>query len=314
MSNPSPVFILGSPRSGTTLFSLLLKQQPQLAIPYESHFIVPVAKKWGNVNDADFPGVRQEILDEIFSSPYVEDWHPAVNREQIDLQACDNLPSLIEAVFQAYAKNSSKERWGDKTPGYLTHADTLHQLFPNGKFIHLVRDGRDASLSLIKTDFGPNNFLSAIQHWQKNVTIARKMLAMLDTNQQMEIRYEDLVQTPEPILESVCHFLDLEYTPGMLENFSNNVASGVGDRVHTHHNNLLQPINSGSCQKWKQELGRADQHLAWKTAGHLLAELGYESGATCSLLSREIRRAFHRYQGSFGGRAKAAKPKKKRTE
>lgn len=293
---------------------MLLKQQPQLAIPYESHFIVPVAKKWGNVSASQFPGVRQEILDEILSSPYVQDWHPAIKPEQIDLQACDNLSSLIEAVFQAYAKNSSKERWGDKTPGYLTHADTIHQLFPDGKFIHLIRDGRDASLSLIKTDFGPNNFLSAIQHWQKNVTIARKMLAMLGQDQQMEIRYEDLVQDPQPILESVCSFLDLEFSPNMLQNFSDDVTNGVGDRVHTHHHNLLRPINSSSCQKWKQELGRADQHLAWKTAGHLLADLGYEPGATCSLLSRELRRAFHRYQGSFGSRSYTGKPRKKRRD
>ena len=64
---------------------MLLKQQSQLAIPYESHFIVPVAKKWGNVSAAHFPSVRQEILDEILSFPYVQDWHPAIKPEQIDL-------------------------------------------------------------------------------------------------------------------------------------------------------------------------------------------------------------------------------------
>ena len=295
-----PVFILGSPRSGTTLFTLMLKQQPQIAIPYESHFIVPVVKKWGGVTANDFPSVRQEILEEIFSSAYVRDWHPEISRQQVDLQKCNNLSTLIDAVFMAYATNSSKQRWGDKTPGYLTHADTLYHLFPHSKFVHLVRDGRDASLSLLKTHFRPDNFLSAIEHWQRNVTIARKMLAMLDSDQQMEIRYEDLVESPQSTLAAVCDFLDLEFQPDMLENFGENVESKVGNRVHSHHSNLLQPLNSASCGRWKQELGKADQHLAWKAAGKLLSELGYDRGESCSLVSREIRRTVHRCRSSFG--------------
>lgn len=300
MSALPPVFILGSPRSGTTLFSLMLKQQPQIAIPYESHFILPVVEKWGGITTSDFPSVRQEILDQIFSSTYVGDWQPEISRQQIDLEKCDNLSTLIDAVFMAFAVNSSKQRWGDKTPGYLTHADKLHHLFPDSKFVHLVRDGRDASLSLIKTRFGPNNFLSAIQHWERNVTIARKMLAMLDSDQQIEIRYEDLVDSPHSIMESVCQFLDLEFTPGMLEDFGKNLESNVGNRVHTHHSNLTQPINSASCGRWKHELGKADQHLAWKTAGRLLSELGYPRGKSCSLIPREIRRTVHRCRASFG--------------
>lgn len=300
MSTLSPIFILGSPRSGTTLFSLILKQNPEIAIPYESHFIVPVFDKWKSVDDADFPKVRATILKEIITSKYVADWHPEISIDQIDLHQCHDLGTLINEVFMTYAKNAEKQRWADKTPGYLTHADILHHLFPNSKFIHLVRDGRDVSLSLLKTHFGPNNFLTALQHWERKVAVARKMLAMLDPNQHIQIRYEDLIASPQVTMEQVSHFLDLEFHPEMLENFSQEAKARVGDRIHTHHSNLLQPLNASSCERWKRELGRADQHLAWNIAGTQLEQLGYDRGKHCPFIPREFRRALHRCKASYG--------------
>ena len=307
MSTPKPIFILGSPRSGTTLFSLMLKQQSEIAIPYESHFIVPIVNKWRETSSAQFASVRLQILQEILASRYVREWHPPINQKQIDLESCDNLATLIDNVFMTYAHNEKKQRWADKTPGYLTHADTLIHLFPNSKFIHLVRDGRDASLSLLRTHFGPNNFLSAIQNWDRNVRIARKMLAMLGSKQRMELRYEDLVSEPQINLKTVCDFLEIEFQPEMLENFREDVESRVGDRVHSHHSNLLQPLNASSCYRWKHELGKADQHIAWNVAGNLLTELGYEQGKRCSIASREIRRAIHRCRALLGSRSSTQK-------
>lgn len=299
MSTPSPIFILGSPRSGTTLFSLILKQNPELAIPYESHFIVPVFTKWRSISQADFPGVRATILEEIINSKYVADWHPKVLNDQIDLNQCHDLATLINQVFMAYAKNESKQRWADKTPGYLIHVDTLNHLFPTAKFIHLVRDGRDVSLSLLKTHFGPNNFLTALQHWERKITIARKMLAMLRPDRHIEIRYEDLIASPRVTMKQVSHFLELEFHPTMLEDFSQEAKDRVGDRIHTLHSNLLQPLNASSCERWKRELGKADQHLAWKIAGTQLEALGYDRGKRCSFIPREFRRAVHRCKASY---------------
>ena len=139
-----PVFIVGVARSGTTLLHLMLDAHSRLAIPYESHFIHEIYKKIDSFGDLTQKGNRIELVEQILSEPFVAHWDKPVRLEDIDLDACTSLGASVDQIFSAYARASGKDIWGDKTPS-LGDIDVLYELFPNGRFIHIIRDGRDVA-------------------------------------------------------------------------------------------------------------------------------------------------------------------------
>jgi Sulfotransferase family len=276
----NPFFEIGVARSGTTLLSLMLDAHPDLAIPYESHFIADLYKEKDiisgrliNIQD------RKNFLEETLRRPYVQRWDYTPTIDDIDLDNCCTLSSSINQVFAAYARHHKKGIWGDKTPSYITNIDALHHFFPDAKYIHLIRDGRDVALSLMEQWFGPNDFISALQFWKEHIVIGRKMLAMLPSHQVYELRLEDLVEQPETKLTEICDFLNLPYEIKMLESYQANAAKKVGaSRASGIHQNLSSNLSINNVTKWQNKLNPAKQALAWEIAGELLVELGYPSG------------------------------------
>ncbi len=275
-----PVFILGVARSGTTLFSLMLDGHSLLAIPYESHFIVPMARqsdRWGNLKNIEN---RKVLISEILKQPYLKKWDCPLTINDIDLENSNTLADCISAVFQSYAKKNGKKVWGDKTPSYISDIDVLYRLFPRARFIHIIRDGRDVALSLIRQWWGPNDFISAMKYWRENVFWARKMLKMLPENQTIELLFEDLVQNPEKTIREVIDFLGWEFETSMLSKYIETSPEKVGDRISQHHKHLTALPSKDQAMKWEKTLSPADQAIAFDIAGNLLTELGYHKGVT----------------------------------
>src|SRR5690242_19703103 len=116
----SPVFIIGVARSGTTLLSLMLDSHSRIAIPYESHFFVAYYEKYYGKTFGDREQ-RTAVVREILAEPTVRQWDLTVLPEDIDLEKCVNLGATIDQVFQAYARKSGKEMWGEKSPPYTQY-------------------------------------------------------------------------------------------------------------------------------------------------------------------------------------------------
>ena len=276
--NP-PVFEVGVGRSGTTILSLMLDAHPRIAIPYESHFFVEYYQNRDFINrKLKNSDSREEVIAGILSERYVTAWDYAPPLESIDLSKCTDLAGAIRAVYEAYADHHGKDIWGDKTPRYISHINVLNDLFPDAKFIHLIRDGRDVALSLMNQWFGPNDLISALQFWKERALIGDKMLSMLPADRVFTVKMEKLALHPEDTLRNLCKFLDIDFTPEMLTSFNKNAASKVGGRIGTHHTGLSGPLDIGNVTKWDKQLSAADQALAWEYAGSLLEKFGYPPG------------------------------------
>jgi Sulfotransferase family len=292
-----PILIIGMNRSGTTLLSLMLDSHSRIAIPYESHFFVPYYR---NRQGFDLTGNegRLELVSRILAEPYVQVWDQQLSPAEIDLSRCTGLAETINEIYSTYARRLGKDLWGDKTPAYISDIDVLNALFPAARFIHIVRDGRDVSLSILKQWWGANNFLSAMQHWTSTVTCARKMLAMLPQERWLEVRFEDLVSEPERELRRVTDFLGLKFQPAMLSAYRSNAAHKVGEAIKQHHVHLREQPSASQAFKWRQALGPADQAVAFEVAGPLLTELGYPPGVTSHPL-RILRKCYHRLREAY---------------
>jgi Sulfotransferase family len=262
----SAVVVLGVSRSGTTLLKSMLGAHSQLAIPSESYFIPQLWDRHGERPD------RVAILADLRRLERIAQW--GVDVEQLDLPAQPTFAQVIDAVYSAYANAQGKPRYGDKTPLYMQHLDLLARVFPEARYVHIVRDGRDAALSFLdmarKPRFnvsrprGLGDFAAA---WRREIVAARRFGR---EHPYLELRYEALVANPEARLLEVCSFLGLGYEPAMLEYHRATDLDITVDHV------LLERPPEQTARKWREQMADRDVELFEAIAGDVLSELGYE--------------------------------------
>ena len=266
------MIVLGVRRSGTTLLRVMLDRNPELAVPDESYFVPQLARRHRTpVDPAAF-------LDDLRRLPTLVDWGLSPASVQARLRPGMTTDDAIAAVFAAYAAERGKARWGDKTPLYMQHLDLLERLFPDARFVHLIRDGRDAALSFLSVQAGlmtegwghPRDAAGFACQWATEVASARELGARVGGQRYRELRYEALVADPEGELRAVCAFAGLEYDPAMLDYV------GQTDSARKAHQQRLNEPPRQNVRKWRTEMSESDRHAFEEVAGALLAELGYE--------------------------------------
>ena len=208
-------FILGRPRSGTTLLRTLFDAHPNVATPIECAFIMNMSQKYEKIKN----WTREDLLEfhsDVQKHIKFDTWNIDLEKMKNDLLLCEGentFQTVCKVVYYDYISLFPKEeiKWiGDKNPVYATYTPLMLRLFPDAKFIHLVRDPRDNIISLKNVDFeGPFTALLAYR-WQHS---ARKLYYIKKKypNQFYTIRYEDLVKAPEKYYHEMCDFLSLPY-------------------------------------------------------------------------------------------------------
>jgi Sulfotransferase family len=270
---PPPLILLGVSRSGTTLLRVILDRSPGVAIPDESFFVPLLARRHpGRVRVARF-------LDDLARIPTVAAW--GLSPEDVAPRLHEGMATgdAIVAIFEAYAEREGKPGWGDKTPMYMRHLDLLERLFPTARYVHLIRDGRDAAVSFLRMPEG--TFTRTWAHpesagqfaclWRLEVAGARELGRRAGPRRYQEARYEELVAAPEAVVRSICAFADVPFEPAMLE-----YAGAVDVSEKPHQQRLLEPPTPG-VRNWRRDFAREDVLAFEAVAGDLLAELGYET-------------------------------------
>jgi hypothetical protein len=264
----SAVVVLGVSRSGTTLLKAMLDAHSQLAIPSESYFLPQLWDRHGERPD------RDAFVEDLTRLERVREWGVDPEDVRARLTERPRFAEAVQSIYQLYAESRRKPRFGDKTPLYMQHLDVLERAFPDARYVHIVRDGRDAALSMIAMKRKPRFNLSRPRGlgdfaaaWRREVRAAQRFGG---THPYLELRYEDLVAEPESRLREVCAFLGLEYEPGMLEYHRRE-----DPLLYADHPRLAEPPVRDT-RSWRQELRLSDAALFEAIAGDLLAELGYD--------------------------------------
>lgn len=169
----------------------------------------------------------------------------------------------------------------------------IEALLPESRFIHVIRDGRDVSLSIADLWFGPHpgrKTAEEVAHWwATKVEEGRREGSKL--RNYMEVRYEDLVLQTEPTLHEVAAFLDLPWDPGMLD-YHRNAGQRISELDTAQqatdgrtlspetrqqiHALTARPPAAERVARWRTEMRAEDQQQFLSVAGGLLEELGYE--------------------------------------
>jgi hypothetical protein len=272
----APIFIVGCPRSGTTLLRNLLRSHPRLSFPRETHFIPQIYAAY--VDPANEREARR-LTDVLLQLRWVRRWKCDFDKSA--LAACRSYTGMIDELFQTWLRKEGKQRWGDKTPQNVLHMHTLAAIFPQARFIHVYRDGRDVARSLISSPFGPENWFTAASQWQSLVQAGRQAGAQLPEGMYTEVRYETLLNDLETTLRQVCEFLEEPFDPAIL------AQSVLPIEKRVHRIAALRPFSRGyngqsiivkdNVNKWKTNVTLKQRILFESVAGELLQELGYET-------------------------------------
>ena len=261
-------FVVGSARSGTTLVRMMLNAHSDIAVPPESRFVVEL---WHDQDEVEV-AVFLRALEAHKRWPAWETSIDAV-RAQLPDGARVSFPTAIESAYRAYARERGKSTWGDKTPRYVESIPLLARLFPDAKFVHQVRDGRNVALSYADVPFGPKNVGKAASLWARRVIAGIRDGRPLGPTRYKELRYEDLVTDAEKSVKSLCAFLDVGYDPGMLD-YTERARGDVLDRAARYNPNVTSKPMS-KVRSWEDDMPRIQVEAFEAVAGDLLDSLEY---------------------------------------
>lgn len=273
MSAP-PFFIVGNDRSGTTMLRIMLDRSPEVAVPPESMFLTDYAdvRAAGGLED---PARLRSFAREVWEHPKVLLWKlgPGPPEPPAGLDHAAAYRWAVEAPFAAYAARHSKPRWGDKTPHYVHHVDELLAVWPEARFVVLVRDGRDVALSVRDMPFGPNNAWAAASWWARGIR-AGEAAERRHPERVMSVRYEDIVAAPATALPRICAWVGVPYTEDLLALEKADRGAIVPDQ-RGWFPTLFTGVNASAVARWRREMRPSEQGVFAALAGDELAAWGY---------------------------------------
>ena len=281
MTKTNPVvFIVGCPRSGTTLLRRIVSAHPQIVITPEAHWIPVWFEQRRGLTPDGF--VTPELISELLAHNKFALF--GLGREALMSLVESDRPisyaSFVTRIFDLYGEAQGKRAVGNKTPDSVRRMSTLHALWPEARFVHLIRDGRDVALSLmnwpsVRTK-KPGTFptwkddpvSTAALWWELNVRRGREAGEILGPELYCELRYESLVAYTARECATLCEFLGLAYDEAMLNYHEAFKASAGSEVVHDR-----QPITPG-LRNWRAQMPANDVEQFEAAVGVLLDELG----------------------------------------
>lgn len=274
MEKAGPIFLIGASRSGTTMLRLMLNQHPLIRIPSEAWFIGDLIDKLpleGPLSPAHLEKAFQLTL----SHDRWKDWHCSDEKLRTTILSMENgtLSELIDRLFRNCSGMGVKPYWGEKSPRHSYYVHALNALFPNARFIHLVRDGRDVAASLLGRGWYEGSVRRCAMCWNGMVEAAMRA-EKFGPERYRQIHFEDLIQQPEEVMRDICQYLKVEYTPELLA-YHSAFEQEIEDREKGIHEKLERPPDVAEIGKWKR-LKFWQRLIIESIIGENLRRTGYE--------------------------------------
>ncbi len=267
-----PIFIGGCSRSGTTLLAAMLGAHPRcVAIP-EAQFLPQCL---GAVERGEVAPSERAVYGWIRRHRRFQRW--AFDPDPADLSAAED-GRAVEGVMRWLVGRWAEERgkpdaelWVDHTPSHLRWGATLRRLFPAGRFVHLVRDGRGVAASVMALPWGPGDPAAAARWWARSVADALALESHLE-GEVLRVRFEDLVGEPEAVLGRIAAHAGVAGDPAMLA--ADGFRPPPADRAQ--HRRVGRPPDASRADAWRTRLSAREVEIFDHVAGDLLSHLGYE--------------------------------------
>ena len=286
-------FIFGRPRSGTTLLTQLFNAHPNVRIAPEYPIMLFLYQRFKKVKNWDEATIRSFVDHAFYNSRF--------NNQRVDKLKIDkdfiisellkykeigSIQLFLKSInYYAYSVYYKEETLliGDKNPVYSIFANRFRKIFPEAKFICIIRDYRDNFISIRKLAEkevaveAPELSLQ-VGRWRYFVRLFLKCKRRFPDKYYI-LRYEDLVTEQESTFRSLCDFLGIAYDPSVFDFYKKKdetVKAYANPVWEKFHENLFKPINTGRMDTWRNVLSDKQVRLADQIAGNYADRLGYE--------------------------------------
>jgi hypothetical protein len=273
-------FLVGCPRSGTTLLQAMLFAHPEIYSFPETNFFLSLfgARDLLTMGTTPQGSVRKfrELVRSIMELLGVAEyrrraraWEPILLLPNFYMAArCNsislrhNVKTFVQIVDAASLK-AGRPIWVEKTPDHLFYVKRIQQYIPDAAFIHIIRNGRDTVASLVDAARkfpdvweGPTSPELAVRRWD---VALRESLQYRGDPQHYLVRYEELVSDPGKVLKGLCGFLGCDFDVKMVEDYSEKAVSIVRDPTHPLVSGPLGQILNTTDTKFRDLFSPAEQ-------------------------------------------------------
>lgn len=277
MKKSEPVFIVGVPRSGTTLLAAMLSAHSRLSCGTETRFFRFLSQvDAGQLTDPVYwPDSATDFLFNVklVDTPVPE--HYGFGKEQVRTflnERFASVPTILSSLTEQFMIREGKERWMEKSPEHLLFVRDIRRYFPQSPIIRIVRDPRDVALSLNKAPWAPSDFLDAILLWCKYDQASWEFFQ--EDQNTLTIHYETLLYSPEKELLKVCDFIGESFELTMLD--TSKSADNLITKKDSWHRIVDKPIDTSRIGVWKRELPEGSNRLGEALIGDRISAYGYE--------------------------------------
>jgi hypothetical protein len=290
MTAPSfaPIFIVGCPRSGTTLLQQMLDAHPEVAITPETHFMRLFWKyrdEYGNLKEDTH---YQRLLADLVARPEFAEMGlstPAFLEAAWQIER--RYAALFQLLLQQFAHQRNVAVVGEKTPSHVHYLADMQNFFPSARFVHIVRDPRAVVNSLQSVPWLKGSPSRIARFWRNHVRAARScpkpVKARLFT-----LYYEQLVREPQRVLQALCDFLQLPFNPAMLTYYQRSENS-VNVTREPWKVKAIQPLDQLSIERWRNDLSAAQVAEIEASAYFEMRYRGYQlENSTLPLLTAAL--------------------------
>lgn len=291
MTTLSPVFVVGTPRSGTTLTAKILGRHSDLFMPGETHYFDDIFARSKTLGSPSTTTGSRAIADRLmtlyarFNEPDDQlrvDQMMAIDELALDIrEQCSDYADVLSLFMQKQMAGTNKRRWGNNTPRDLFNLEAIAAFYPDARIIICVRDPRDflgsykgkwhntaaEEVTRLKKLYHPvvTSYL-----WKANMNIVHRAVNYFPADQIIVMKYEELVSNPQRTIQLLCDHINVDYQPSMIElSFSN---SSTGDTA-------APAIFTSSIDLWKKRISAEEAYITQTINAHAMQAYGYAPAA-----------------------------------
>ncbi len=279
MTDTTGIFIVGAPRSGTTLLQSIIATHSEFySLPETSFFntILPILGL--HYFNPETP-IDQHAMDTIKYN--FKTMTGVTINDDCAMQTGMPVKEAFESLLSCF-NTESKPRWVEKTTNHAGSMLAIKRFYPDARFINIIRDPVDAIASMkhIKPvsieDFRVNYISSYHGHaqiWRNCVTSALHYPAQGNV---LHVFFEELIINPKKVINNVCRFLEISFEISMIESFHSMAKSLFSQQHSPWQSATLNPgLHTEAVFKWRKRLPRSTVWLIQHYTEDLARYLGY---------------------------------------
>lgn len=297
-----PIFIVGLPRSGSTLWLNILAQAHNICRINEIHYLTPLKKDFryflkkyiGNLSDEENIRKMVEFMLSRERIPGIHEsfWHHDIGKIQDTnikkvlknkiLESNKSLGSIFKIIIEEISAINGYTRCCVKFPVYVNYVNKLLQWYPKSKIVHITRDPRAIAISRANDPGGTARRIR--EHPHASYIIKKTMIYFVvaqyiwtsklhckfnGISNYALFRYEDLLKDPERVVKKLCRFTEIDFVPEMLEPEKGQPSSVTGKRH--------KGFNKKSATHWRKIISSFDEKIITGITKGSMRRFGYDN-------------------------------------